>query len=615
MCTMDVVDAIKRQVDLVAYIGRFTQLQKAGRSFRGLCPFHSERTPSFYVFPDRGTWRCFGQCGEGGDLFTFVQKRENLDFRGALRLLASEAGISLQDDDPKRRSHLERLAAIVSASVGFYERQLREAGGEAAMAYLVERRGLSPETIAAWHLGWAPAGWHHLRDFLLNRGYTEADMLAAGVLVESDEGREPYDRFRGRVIIPIANERGEFVALGGRGLHGEEPKYLNSPQTEIFDKSRTLFGLHHAAGAIREKGEVIVVEGYMDVLGPWQAGYRNVVATMGTSLTRHHAALLRRFAPRIVLALDPDAAGMNAAARAGSLVLGFETDEQAAASARSADELASEVDVDLRVAALPPGRDPDELVREDPARWEQAIAGAVPFVEFLLGRLLGDARPASPLEARHLVDRLRPVLLAVRDPVERALYIQRVARQLGVTEASVAERLKTPRPARAPRSAGRASPPNPEEVLLAILLQHPALRLAYRNYPETLFTGAVEREIFRRWLRDPETAAEPVDDVGARAARLAAYRLPPLTDFEARRAADEKIAAVLRERIRMHQAARAQELSEAEQRLGPNRLAELAAAAWRGEIPPGEERELAEALIEELELGLSIHRREHPPAR
>ncbi len=614
MWTMDAVEAIKRQVDLVAYIGRFTQLQKSGRSFRGLCPFHSERTPSFYVFPERGTWRCFGQCGEGGDLFTFVQKRENLDFRAALQLLANEAGISLRDEDPRRRSQLERLVAVVSAAVGFYERQLREPGGEEAMAYLVERRGLSLETISAWHLGWAPEGWHHLRDFLLNRGYTEADILLAGLLVESDEDREPYDRFRGRIIIPIANERGEFVALGGRGIHGEEPKYLNSPQTEVFDKGRTLFGLHHAAPAIRENGEVVVVEGYMDVLGPWQAGYRNVVATMGTSLTRHHAILLRRFAPRIVLALDPDAAGMNAAARAGSLVLGFDSEEHAAASARSADELTAEVDVDLRVAALPPGRDPDELVRDDPRRWEDAIAGAVPFVEFLLLRLLGDRRPDSPTEARHLIDRLRPVLLAVRDPVERAIYVQRVARALGVTETSVADRLKPSRPSRR-QPAGRPDPLNPEEVLLAMLLQHPALRLAYRNYPETLFSGAVEREIFRRWLRDPERAAEPVDEVGARAARLAAYRLPPLTDFEARRAADEKIAAVLRERIRLHQAARAEELSEAEQRLGPNRLAELAVAAWRGEVPPGEDRDLAEALIEELELGLSIHRREHPPAR
>lgn len=613
---MDTVEAIKRQIDLVAYIGRFTALQKAGRSFRGLCPFHTEKTPSFYVFPDRGTWRCFGACGEGGDLFTFVQKRENVDFRTALRQLAAEAGIPLPQEDPKRRSRVERLAAIVSAAVGFYERQLYEPGGAEALQYLLDARGLTRQTIAAWHLGWAPRGWHQLRDFLLNRGYDEAEMVAAGVLVESDEGRGPYDRFRGRVIIPIANERGEFVALGGRGLGSETPKYLNSPQTEIFDKSRTLFGLHLAAEAIRARGEVVVVEGYMDVLGPWQAGYRNVVATMGTSLTRHHAELLRRFAPRIVLAMDPDAAGMNAAERAGELVLGFADDQQAVSSARAADAITADADVDLRVAPLPPGRDPDELVRADPEAWELATRDARPFVEFLLLRMLGERPPASPLEARHFVDRLRPVLLAVSDPVERSLYIQRIAHRLGVSEEAVLERVRGQRQPGPDRTGRRERRPmSPEEVLVAILLRHPALRLAYRNYPETLFTGAIEREIFRRWLKDPATALEGDDEIAERARLLAAYRLPPLSDFEARRAADEKIAAILRDRIRQHQAARADALSEAERSLGSKRLAELAIAAWRGEVPAGPERELAEAIIEEHELGLSIHRREAPPSR
>lgn len=611
---MEAVETIKRQVDLVEYIGRFTKLTRAGRNYRGLCPFHSEKTPSFYVFPERGTWRCFGACGEGGDLFTFVQKREGVDFRAALRQLAEEAGVRLQDDDPRRRSRLERLAAVMSAAVGFYERKLRESHGGPAMEYLTNQRGLTPETIAAWHLGWAPEGWRHLRDFLANRGYTEEDLLAAGLLVEPEAGRESYDRFRGRVIIPIANERGEFVAMGGRGLHGEEPKYLNSPQTELFDKGRTLFGLHLAGEAIRARGEVVVVEGYMDVLGPWQAGYRNVVATMGTSLTHEHAALLRRYARRIVLALDPDSAGLAAAERAGGLLLGLSTDEQIVSAARAADELAAAAEIDLRVAVLPPGRDPDELVREAPGLWEQAIASARPFAEFLVDRMMGAARPASPLEARHTVDRLRPLLLAVRDPVERAVYVQRVARHLGVEEEAVVQRLRMAPPPR--RNGQRASPrPEPldaEDVLLAILLWYPGLRLAYRNYPESLFSSAVGREIFRRWVADPQTVTSAGDEVAEKAERLLRYRLPPLSEHEARRAADEKIQAILRERIRMHQAARAELLQEAEQQLGPNRIAELALRAWRGEIPPGEEREVAESLLEEFELGLSIHRRETP---
>ncbi|MBK9344824.1 MAG: DNA primase [Dehalococcoidia bacterium] len=353
---MDVVETIKRQVDPVEYIGRVSPLQKSGRSFKGLCPFHTEKTPSFYVFPDRGTWRCFGTCGEGGDIFTFVQKRENTDFRGALRVLAAEAGVELVAEDPRKRSHNERLAATMSAAVEYFQRCLREPGGAEALRYLREKRGLEERTIETWRLGWAPDDWRGLRDFLRNRGYEDRDMIGAGLLVEGENGREPYDRFRGRAIIPIANERGEFVAMGGRGLHGEEPKYLNSPQTEIFDKGRTLFGLNIAAAGIRESGTAVVVEGYMDVMGPWQAGFTNVVATMGTSLTENHAAMLRRYAKRIVLAMDPDAAGLAAAERAGGLVLGIESPERMGQAVRAADTLVNANQVELRVAPLPAGR-------------------------------------------------------------------------------------------------------------------------------------------------------------------------------------------------------------------------------------------------------------------
>lgn len=614
---MDVVDAIKRQVDLVEFIGRATPLQKSGRSFKGLCPFHTEKTPSFYVFPERGNWRCFGTCGEGGDLFTFVQKRENTDFRGALRLLAAEAGIELTPEDAKKRSEHDRLAAVMSAAVEFYQRSLREPGGAAAVAYLREKRGLLPETIESWRLGWAPNDWRVLRGYLHNRGYEERDLIAAGLLVEADNGREPYDRFRGRVIIPIANERGEYIAMGGRGLQGEEPKYLNSPQTELFDKGRTLFGLDHAAAAIRETGVAVVVEGYMDVLGPWQAGFPNVVATMGTSLTEHHAALLRRYAKRIVLAMDPDAAGLAAAERAGGLFLGLESPERMGQAVRQADALLGAGEMELRVAPLPPGKDPDEIARDNPDVWREAIAEAPPFAEFLLRRAMEAETVSSPAQARGLVDRLKPVLLAVRDPLERAVYVQRVARHLGISEDAVVERLRAgTRQQVQPRQREQAMPLSPEEVLLAILLKHRTLRQAFRNYPPSLFTGALEREIFVRWLRDEGSfgRGEEEDPVSDRARALEGRRLPPLSENEARQAAQEKVREILRERIVMHQAARSEELADAERRLGANRVAELAMATWRGEMPHDEDRVLAEAVIEELQLGLSLHRKETPNA-
>jgi len=611
---MDVVETIKRQVDIAEYIGRSTVLQKSGRNFRGLCPFHTERTPSFYVFPERGSWRCFGTCGEGGDLFTFVQKRENADFRQALRVLAAEAGVQLTAEDPRKRSHIERLAATMSGAVEYYQRCLREDGGEAARAYLIEKRGLSEETIAAWRIGWAPDSWRGLRDFLRNRGYEDSDILGAGLVIEGENGREPYDRFRGRVIIPISNERGEYVAMGGRGINGEEPKYLNSPQTELFDKGRTLFGLNMAAQAIRERETAVVVEGYMDVLGPWQAGFPNVVATMGTSLTEHHAAMLRRLARRIVLAMDPDNAGFAAAERAGSLVMGLESPEQMGAAARNAGSLAESTGIELLVAPLPPGKDPDAFAREDPEGWRKAIETAAPFPEFLLKRLMGAKSPSSPLEAREMVDRMRPVLVAVTDPVERAMYVQRVARHLGINEDAVVSRLRIttgPNPHHRSRPAG-PPPVTPEEVLLGMLLNHPHLRQHFRNYPETLFSGALEREMFRRWLRDDNFSVSTDDPVAERARALLARRLPPLSEAEARTASQEKIREILRDRIVMHQAARAEELAEAEHQFGANHVAALSLAAWQGGLPTEEDRSLAEAVIEELQLGLSLHRREAP---
>lgn len=615
---MDPIEAIKRQVDLVEYIGRFTRLQKSGRSFKGLCPFHTEKTPSFYVFADKGTWRCFGSCGEGGDLFSFVQKRESIDFRTALRNLAAEAGIQLSAEDSKKRSRHDRLTAIMSAAVDFYQRCLESEDGAAAREYLTGKRGLSPETVEQWRLGWAPDGWRSLRDMMHGRGFDEGDLIAAGLLVEPEGDREPYDRFRGRVIVPIANERGEFVAMGGRGLGNEQPKYLNSPQTEIFDKGRTLFGLEHAAEAIRHAGVVVVVEGYMDVIGPWQAGFPNVVATMGTSLTEHHAQLLRRFARRIVLAMDPDAAGMAAAERAGGLFMGFQTPDQMAQAVRSVDSVSGGTDIDLRVAPLPAGQDPDEIARESPARWKSAIDGAAPFAEFLIRRLMGEGTPSSPSEARQVVDKVRPVLVAVRDPVERALYVQRVARHLGISEDAVLERIRgalRSRPGARASGGGMVNPPaTQEEILLAILLRHPRLRQHFRNYPESLLSGSLDREIFRRWLHEDQFLLGDDDPVAQRARALQARRLPPLSDAEAKVAADEKVREILRERIILHQSARAEDLAEAEKELGANRIAEVALNAWRGGMPLDEDRELAEALIEELQLGLSIHRKEAPGA-
>jgi DNA primase len=620
---MDVVEEIKRRIDLAEYIGRAVPLQKSGRNFKGNCPFHAEKTPSFYVFPDRGTWRCFGACSEGGDLFTFVQKREGVDFRTALRELAREAGVQLSTGDPARRSRLDHLSALVSAAVEFYQRQFREGGGAAAREYVFEKRGLSEESVAAFRIGWAPGEWRVLRDHLGARGYSEADAVAAGLLIEPESGGTPYDRFRGRVIIPIADERGRYVGLGGRALGDEQPKYLNSPQTELFDKGRTLYGLDLAAPGIRESGTVVVVEGYMDVIGPWQAGFRNVVATMGTSLTEHHVALVRRLARRIVLALDPDAAGMRAAERAGGLLLGLGSPEEAARSARSAQDLAASAagEIELRVAPLPAGRDPDEVARDDPEGWARAIAEAPPFAEFLIGRLMEQDATGSPLEARQAIDRVRPVLLAVRDPVERAMYVQRVARHLGVSEQAVQERVAVrQRPARPGVAAETAAPPREatqEAFLLATLLRYPELRRRFGTLiPPQFFTDALDREVFLRWKeQDNDSAGDETDPVAARTRELAGLPLPPFTVEKAAEDVRVKLDRIKRERDVAHLAAMAERMAEVERESGPATVAGIANRAWRGILADPSDREIAEIVLEVQQLSESMHRHEEPTGR
>jgi DNA primase len=614
---VDAVAAIKSRLDLVEYIGRSVALQRSGRNFKGNCPFHNEKTPSFYVFPDKGNWRCFGACGEGGDLFSFVQKRDGVDFRVALRELAREAGVELSAESSARRGRAEHLSALVSAAVEHYQRRFKESA--AAREYIFGRRGLSEDSAETFRIGWAPDEWRGLRDYLSGRGYSEGDAIAAGLLVEGESG-SIYDRFRGRVIIPIADERGQYVGLGGRGLGSEQPKYLNSPQTEIFDKGRTLFGLNLAAQAIRESGTVVVVEGYMDVIGPWQAGFRNVVATMGTSLTEHHVALLRRSARRIVLALDPDAAGYRAAERAGGLLLGLGSPEDAARSARSAETLTAGADIELRVAPLPPGKDPDEVAREDPAGWSAAIDNAAPFAAFLIERLMQAEPGDSPLEARQAIDRVRPVIAAVRDPVERGMYMQRIARHLGVSERAVQERLGTrPLVAAPERSRGEVSPAfarTQETFLLATLLRFPELGRRFGEIiPPQFFTDALDREVFQRWRDDPsppldESGSMDTDPIRARWQALEEVRLPP---FTVERAAEDillKIERIKRERDVAQLTAVAERIAELEREAGAETVASVAHNAWRGILAAPEDREMAEINLEVQQLSESMHRHE-----
>ena len=435
---MSVVDEIKQRLDIVEVVSSYVTLKKAGRNYKGLCPFHAEKTPSFVVFPDTQSWHCFGACGTGGDVFTFIERQENLDFAGALRLLARRAGVSLK---PRTEADLaedklkKRLREINErAAEYFHNLLLNSTAGETARSYLAQRE-INQETISRFQLGYALDDWQALGDYLQGRGYQREDLLAAGLIIEREDGSGHYDRFRGRLIIPIRDEQGGVVGFGARALDDSTPKYINSPQTPVFDKSTILFGLDLARGAIRREGLAIIVEGYMDVLMAHQHGIANVVASMGTALTETQLKLLKRFSQRFALALDADAAGYQATLR--SMTLAQETLAQRVVpvpTPRGLIKYESRLDVDIRIITLPQGQDPDKVIREDPALWAELVESALPIVEFYFRAVTSELDLDSPKGKAEAVRRLMPVIQEIGNAVERTHYIQKLARLVRVDE-------------------------------------------------------------------------------------------------------------------------------------------------------------------------------------
>ncbi len=434
---MGVVDEIKQRLDIVEVVGGYVPLQKAGRNYKGLCPFHSEKTPSFIVFPDTQTWHCFGACGTGGDLFTFIMRRENLSFAEALRLLAERAGVRLEPLTPQQeeaRQELDRLRAVNAAAAAYYHHILMDTpAGEAARRYL-ERRGVLAETMRAFQIGFAPAEWHALEEYLRRQRFAQNDMLAAGVLTKNEAGAV-YDRFRGRIIFPVRDAQGQVIGFGGRALGDEEPKYLNTPETPLFDKGSALYGIDLARQSIRASGQAIVVEGYMDVIILHQCGVTNAVACMGTALTEAHIEALKHLARTFILALDADEAGLRAAER------GVETAQQAlprrvvpTLSPRGLIRYEERLDAEIHVLLLPDGLDPDELILQDRPRWDRLVAEALPVGEFLFRRVIESADLTTAHGKREAVDRLLPILAAIDNPVERTHYLQRLAQAVRIDE-------------------------------------------------------------------------------------------------------------------------------------------------------------------------------------
>ncbi len=441
---MTAVDEIKSRLDIVDYISQTVKLKRSGRSYTGFCPFHpNTRTPAFAVFPENGTWRCFGQCNEGGDIFKFVMKKEGWDFPATLRYLAEKAGVRLEPLTPQRQQAEEehaRLRSLLEDSVIFYRNQLTQTpAGKPALEFLL-RRGLTPQTIETFGLGYAPLGWENLLNYLTTKGYSPKEMADAGMVLERsarESGTQPYrDRFHNRVLFPIRDGMGKMCGFGGRILDPNDvPKFLNSPQTVLFDKGRLLYGLDQARKAIRAAEEVVIVEGYLDAIVLHQAGYQNTVSPMGTALTEDQFRLLKRFTRRMTLALDADAAGAKATMR--GLEMARETldrGSEVAFDSRGLLRYEMRLQADIRITQLPEGKDPDEVVLEDPAAWQKILDEARPVVEYVMQTLAASHNLEDAKEKRVVAEQVLPLIADIPNPIERDTYRQRLAHLLKIDE-------------------------------------------------------------------------------------------------------------------------------------------------------------------------------------
>jgi DNA primase len=497
---MTVVEEVKDRLDIADIVGESVTLKKAGKNLTGFCPFHANtRTPAFVVFPDTGTWRCFGACNEGGDIFRFVMKKEGWDFPQALSYLAERAGVELRPATPRQQQEEEafgRLRELLEQSATFYRHALQHTSeGQQALGYL-QGRGLKGEALEAFGIGYAPKSWDALLQHLQAKGFSEAELLEAGMVSER-EGGGHYDRFRHRIMFPIRDARGRMAGFGARVMDpADQPKFLNSPQTPLFDKSALLYGLDQARKAIRAAEQAVLVEGYLDVVALHQAGYRNVVSPMGTALSERQLRSLKRFSRNIVLALDADAAGSQATLRGLNVARqALDREMDPVFDARGLVRHEGRLDSDIRVLALPAGKDPDEVVTEDPAAWPGMLETAKPIVQYVTDVLLAGRELDDPKVKAEVARQVLPLIEDVVDPVEREAYRQELARKLRVDERAVMApsrgyRLRRSRPAARPEAEQASHRPARaplDDFCLGLLLADP--ELSYRIDRQLLTLG------------------------------------------------------------------------------------------------------------------------------
>jgi len=417
----DTVNEIKKKLDIVEFVGSFIALKKAGRNYKGLCPFHQEKSPSFIVSPDRQIWHCFGSCGEGGDVIRFLMKFENLSFPEAVKELANKlnipvvASFSSEDSVWKKK---ERLFLLNRAACDFYHFVLAQSKfGKKAREYL-ENRDVKNEIINTFEIGYAPSSWDSLHRFLSKKKFRDEEMLEVGLIIQTERGSK-YDRFRGRVMFPLKDARGNIVGFSGRLLSEDknQAKYINTPETLIYHKRETLFGLHLAKENIRKQKNIIVVEGEFDMISPYQIGISNIVAIKGSALTKEQLLLIKRYTNTIYLALDADEAGEEAMKR------GIEEAEK--------------LDFELGVIILPDGKDPDEAVHRDAVAFKKAVVSPVPIYDFLISHFQKKYPGDDAFSKKNIGEEIIPFMIYINNPIVQSYYIRKLALILGVDEGSI----------------------------------------------------------------------------------------------------------------------------------------------------------------------------------
>jgi len=479
---MSVIDDIKARVDIVALISETVKLRKSGRTYMGLCPFHAHKhnTPSFAVWPDSGVWKCFGQCNEGGDIFKFVMKRDGVEFSEALRSLAQRAGVELKPRTPEEQEqddNLDHLRQLLEAAVKYYHHLLNNAPQAAPAREHLAKRGLTEKAVEMFELGYALDDWDAALRYFTGKGYSQKDLLDAGLIIEKEAATSEashsslseapraeragvtrhFDRFRDRLMIPVRDERGRMTGFQARALRPDAvPKFMNSPQTALFDKGRTLFGLHLARKAIREAEAAIVVEGNLDVVAAHQAGFGNVVSSQGTALTEHQLRLLKKYSKRIILALDADEAG-DAATLRGLTVAREALDREAdfVFDPRGLVKTEGRLGADVRVMTLPEGLDPDEVIRQNPGEWRALVDAAEPVVAYVIRVLTENRDLDDPKVKTGIAETVLPLIADVAQPIERDTYRQKLARVLKVDERSLVVKRAPPKRAVPPSATSK----------------------------------------------------------------------------------------------------------------------------------------------------------------